>query len=58
MNETLKNELCQYLGELIYQNENEFDWFLKNKIREKIKAVDKILDIEKQEKTCFEELAM
>lgn len=50
MNEILKNELCQYLGKLMYQHENEFDWILKDKIAEKINAVNKLLDIDKHEK--------
>lgn len=50
MNEILKNELCQYLGQLIYEHENEFDLILKDKIAEKMNAVNKLLDIDKNEK--------
>jgi DNA repair exonuclease SbcCD ATPase subunit len=57
MNEILKNELCQYLGQLMYEHENEFDWILKDKIAEKINAVNKLLDIDKHEKTWYENLA-
>jgi len=57
MNEILKNELCQYLGQLMYEHENEFDWILKDKIAEKINAVNKLLDIDKHEKTWYEKLA-
>jgi DNA repair exonuclease SbcCD ATPase subunit len=57
MNEILKNELCQYLGQLMYEHENEFDWILKDKIAEKINAVNKLLDIDKYEKTWYEKLA-
>lgn len=51
MNENLKNELCQYLGQLLYEHENESDWILKDKIAEKINAANKLLDIDKKEKT-------
>jgi len=57
MNEVLKNELCQYLGQLMYEHENEFDWILKDKIAEKINAVNKLLDIDKHEKTWYEKVA-
>jgi DNA repair exonuclease SbcCD ATPase subunit len=57
MNEILKNELCQYLGQLMYEHENEFDWILKDKLAEKINAVNKLLDIDKHEKTWYEKIA-
>lgn len=57
MNEILKNELCLYLGELKHKHENEFDWILKDKIAEKINAVNKLLDIDCPEKTWYEKLA-
>ena len=57
MNEILKNELCQYLGQLMYEHENEFDWILKDKLAEKINAANKLLDIDKHEKTWYEKIA-
>jgi DNA repair exonuclease SbcCD ATPase subunit len=57
MNEILKNDLCQYLGQLMYEHENEFDWILKDKLAEKINAVNKLLDIDKHEKTWYEKIA-
>lgn len=57
MNEILKNELCQYLGQLMYEHENEFDWILKDKLADKINAVNKLLDIDKHEKTWYEKIA-
>lgn len=57
MSEILKNELCQYLGQLMYEHETEFDWIIKDKIAEKINAVNKLLDIDKHEKTWYEKLA-
>lgn len=54
MNETLKNELCTYLGELLHEHENEYDWIMKGRIAEKINAVHKLLDIDKHEKTWYE----
>jgi hypothetical protein len=57
MNEVLKNELCQYLGELMYKHEHEFDWILKDALAEKINAINKLLDIDKHEKTWYEKVA-
>ena len=57
MNEILKTELCQYLGQLMYEHENEFDWILKDKVAEKINAINKLLDIDKHEKTWYEKVA-
>jgi DNA repair exonuclease SbcCD ATPase subunit len=56
MNEILKNDLCKYLGQLMHEHENEFDWILKDKLAEKINAVNKLLDIDKHEKTWYEKL--
>ena len=57
MNETLKNELCEYLGQLMHEKENEFDWIKKDKIIEKINAVNKLLDIDNYEETWYEKIA-
>jgi hypothetical protein len=45
MTETLKNELCNYLGQLMYELENEVEESERDKIRPKIKAVKILLDI-------------
>ena len=58
MNENLKNQLCEYLGQLMYQHENEFDWVSKDSIAEKINAVNKLLDIDKHEKSWYEKIAI
>jgi len=57
MNENLKNQLCEYLGQLMYQHENEFDWILKDKIAEKINVVNKLLDIDKHEQSWYEKIS-
>lgn len=41
----------------MYEHENEFDWILKDKIAEKINAANKLLDIDKHEKTWYEKIA-
>lgn len=54
MNETLTNELCTYLGELMQQNENNKDWQIRDKIVAKINAVNVLLDIDHKHKTFFD----
>ena len=46
MKGSLKNELCEYLGELMYDQENQFDWFSKDKITKRINAIHTLLEIE------------
>ena len=57
MNETLKQELYQYLGQLMYYHEKEGDWILKDKIGEKINAVNKLVGIDGKEQNWYEKLA-
>ena len=57
MTDTLKEELCLYLGQLMYYHQNEGDWILKDKLAEKINAVNKLLDIDSKEQTWHEKLA-
>ena len=57
MTDILKDELCLYLGQLMYHHQNECDWILKDKICEKINAVNTLLDIDAHEKTWYEKLA-
>ena len=57
MNETLKQKLYQYLGQLMYYHEKEGDWILKDKIGEKINAVNKLVGIDGKEQTWYEKLA-
>jgi hypothetical protein len=45
MNDILKDELCKYLGELMYEKDSEFDLILKDKIILKINAVKVLLEI-------------
>jgi hypothetical protein len=56
MTNILKDELCLYLGQLMYYHQNEGDWIKKDKIAEKINAVNKLLDIDSHEKTWYEKL--
>lgn len=57
MNKTLKNELCNYLGELMNDHEHEFDWILKDEIIEKINAVNLILGFDNKIKTWYEKVS-
>ena len=57
MPEHLKSELAYYLGQLMHQHENEFDWIEKDKISEKMNAVYTLLNINKHEKTWYQKLA-
>jgi hypothetical protein len=54
MNETLKNELLNYLGELKCDYEKNFDWYVKDGIAKKIKAVNAILGFEEKIPSWFE----
>lgn len=45
MTETLKNELCNYLGQLMYELETEVEESERDKIKARIKAVNILLDI-------------
>jgi hypothetical protein len=56
MTAILKDELCSYLGELMYYHENETNWILKDKIAAKINAVNTLLDIDRYEQTWYEKL--
>ena len=44
MSEELRNLLAEYLGELSYKLENAFDWIESDAIKEKINAVEILLD--------------
>jgi hypothetical protein len=57
MNETLKSELCNYLGELMFEQETVFDWIENDKILAKINAVNVLLDIDSHSQTWYEKLA-
>lgn len=46
MDEKLKTLLLEYLGELMYDHQNTFDWIGKDSISEKIKAVNVLLETE------------
>jgi len=47
MSEELRNLLAEYLGELSYKLENAFDWIESDAIKEKINAVEILLDCKK-----------
>ena len=57
MNNNLKNELYDYLGSLLHQHQNTFDWIEKDEITEKINAVHVLLGIEVEEKTWYQKVA-
>jgi hypothetical protein len=54
MKEELQNLLAEYLGELMYRDENTFDWIEKEKIIEKINAVNVLLEIGEKRKSFLE----
>lgn len=45
MKPELKDLLCEYLGELMHDNENTFDWIKKDELVNKINAVNVLLGI-------------
>lgn len=57
VNEELKNNLCVYLGELTYLYENTFDWIEKDKIGDKINAVNELLEIKESKENWFQKVA-
>lgn len=57
MTEQLGNLLAIYLGELMHQRDNTFDWIEKDKVTAKINAVNVLLDIDHKEKTWFQKVA-
>lgn len=56
MNQELKNELCNYLGELMAESEQTFDWIEKDRITEKINAVNLLLGFTDRKETWMEKL--
>jgi hypothetical protein len=54
MEEELQNLLAEYLGELMYLDENTFDWIEKEKITEKINAVNVLLGIGEKRKSFLD----
>lgn len=57
VSEELKTELCKYLGELTYLYENTYDWIEKDKIGNKINAVNELLDINDVKESWFKLVA-
>lgn len=57
VSEELKTELCSYLGELTYLYENTYDWIEKDKIGNKINAVNELLDINDIKESWFKLVA-
>lgn len=45
MKPELKNNLLEYLGELMQQKETTFDWITKDELTRKIRAVNILLDL-------------
>lgn len=45
MNETLKLELQAYLGDVMQQIENSYDWFAKRKLERKKQAIEVLLEV-------------
>lgn len=54
MNKELESALSVYLGELMYMDENTFDWIEKDKIIRKINAVYELLDIAEKKPTFMD----
>mgnify|MGYP003495445839 CR=1 FL=1 len=45
MNEQTKIDLQWYYGELMQQYENSYDYFIKNKIQKKLRAIECLLEL-------------
>ncbi len=56
MNEELKDMLCEYLGELMHNRDTTFDWIEKDKIIEKINAINVLLEVNHKEETLGDRL--
>lgn len=54
MSKELQLLLAEYLGELMHQSDNTFDWIEKDAITRKINAVNVLLDINEQKKTFMD----
>lgn len=54
MSKELQLLLAEYLGELMHQSDNTFDWIEKDKITMKINAVNELLEIGEQKKTFMD----
>jgi hypothetical protein len=50
MKKELENLLCEYLGELMCLSDNTFDWNEKEKVLQKIDAVNLLLGTQRLEK--------
>lgn len=57
MNKELEDMLCTYLGELLSESENTFDWIEKDKITEKINAVNVLLEQPVRMVTWYEKVS-
>jgi len=53
MNDNLKDLLCFYLGELMCEHENEFDWIKKDELLIKIRAVNTLLGMNRPKEITF-----
>jgi len=51
MTNTLRNQLCEYLGELMYEHEHCHDWMRKDSLSEKINAVNLLIGFKSNRKT-------
>lgn len=47
----LRNQLCEYLGELMYEHEHCHDWIKKESLSEKINAVNLLIGFDSNRKT-------
>lgn len=56
MTQELENLLLSYLGELLHDHEGEHDFFVKNKIEEKIKAIHTVLELPYTKDSAFSSL--
>ena len=54
MKKELQLLLAEYLGELMHQRDNTFDWIEKDKIIIKINAAHELLEISEKKKTFMD----
>jgi hypothetical protein len=54
MKKELHDLLCEYLGELMHKDETTFEWLERERVIEKINAVNVLLEIGEKRKTFLE----
>lgn len=54
MNNSLRDNLLEYLGELMYLSDTEFDWIKKDELNKKINAVNILIGFDTHRETFFD----